>query len=117
MTPFGDVNSSLTNFRSSTAEQFTWKLCVFVFFYGFVFGPWTMAWNGMKWGREDFSHTYPDRVDILGGMDFDFEYFHFSDFSGFQIPCPKIFKLPDFEISSCRLRLCRRRRTNSQIPT
>ena len=37
-----------------------------------------MAWDGPKWGQEDFFPTNPDLADILGRTDLDFETFHFS---------------------------------------
>ena len=50
-----------------------------------------MAWDGPKWGREDFFPTNPDLANILGRMDLDFEnfyFFHFLDpkFLDFQVP-------------------------------
>ena len=45
-----------------------------------------MAWDGPKWGREDFVPTNPDLADILGRTDLDFENLFLLDFSGFQIP-------------------------------
>ena len=44
-----------------------------------------MAWDGPKWGQEDFSPTNPDLADILGRTDFDFESFYFFDFLGSQL--------------------------------
>ena len=41
-----------------------------------------MAWDGPKWGREDFFLTNPDLANILGRTDLDFEncyLFHFVD--------------------------------------
>ena len=32
-----------------------------------------IAWDGPKWGREDFFPTNPDLADILDDTDFDFE--------------------------------------------
>ena len=34
-----------------------------------------MAWDGPKWGQEDFFPTNPDLADILGRTDSDFENF------------------------------------------
>ena len=50
-----------------------------------------MAWDGPKWGREDFFPTNPGLANILGRMDLDFEnvyFFHFLDpnFLDFQVP-------------------------------
>ena len=50
-----------------------------------------MAWDGPKWGREDFFLTNPDLANILGRTDLDFEdfyFFHFFDpkFLDFQVP-------------------------------
>ena len=36
-----------------------------------------IAWDGPKWGQEDFFPTNPDLVDILGRMDLDFGGFAF----------------------------------------
>ena len=55
-----------------------------------------MAWDGPKWGREDFCPTNPDLADMLGRMDFDFEN---SSFLIFWIPNLWIFRSPDFQIS------------------
>ena len=51
-----------------------------------------MAWDGPKWGQEDFFPTNPDLADILGRTDLDFENFHFffylwdPKFLDFQVP-------------------------------
>ena len=50
-----------------------------------------MAWDGPKWGQEDFFPTNPDLADILGRTDLEFEHFHlfhFVDpkFLDFQVP-------------------------------
>ena len=50
-----------------------------------------MAWDGPKWGREDFFLANPGLANILGRMDLDFEdfyFFHFLDpkFLDFQVP-------------------------------
>ena len=58
-----------------------------------------MAWDGPKWGQEDFFPTNPDLADILGDMDFDFENFYFLDFVGSKIsrfPGPRF---PNFQKS------------------
>ena len=34
-----------------------------------------IAWDGPKWGGEDFLPTNPDLADILGRMDLDFDNF------------------------------------------
>ena len=39
-----------------------------------------MAWDGPKWGQEDFFPTNPDLADILGTTDLNFENFDFFDF-------------------------------------
>ena len=58
-----------------------------------------MAWDGPKWGREDFFPTNPDLADILGRADSDFEDFflvfgsQISGFPGSQIS--KIWPGPD----------------------
>ena len=36
-----------------------------------------MAWDGPKWGQEDFFPTNPDLADILGRTDLEFESFYF----------------------------------------
>ena len=36
-----------------------------------------MAWDGPKWGQEDFVPANPGLADILGDMDFDFDDFRF----------------------------------------
>ena len=53
-----------------------------------------MAWDGPKWGREDFFATNPDLANILGRTDSDFENFHF-----FHLLDPKFldFQVPDFQ--------------------
>ena len=50
-----------------------------------------MAWDGPKWGQEDFFPTNPDLADILGRTDLDFENFYLFDFLDpelldFQVP-------------------------------
>ena len=47
-----------------------------------------MAWDGPKWGREDFFPAKPDLADILDNMDLDFENSLFVDFKflDFQVP-------------------------------
>ena len=50
-----------------------------------------MAWDGPKWGREDFFLANPGLANILGRTDLDFEnfyFFHFLDpkFLDFQVP-------------------------------
>ena len=50
-----------------------------------------IAWDGPKWGREDFFPTDPDLADILGRTDLYFENFYFFDFLDpkfldFQVP-------------------------------
>ena len=50
-----------------------------------------MAWDGPKWGREDFFPTNPDLANILGRTDLNvknFYVFHFLDlkFLDFQVP-------------------------------
>ena len=50
-----------------------------------------MAWDGPKWGQEDFFPTNPDLADILGRTDLDFENFYVFDlldpkFLDFQVP-------------------------------
>ena len=65
-----------------------------------------MAWDGPKWGREDFFPTNPDLADILGRTDLNFETFHFFDFLdpivlNFQVPKSQNFwisRSPDLQI-------------------
>ena len=50
-----------------------------------------MAWDGPKWGREDFFPANPGLANILGRTDLNFEdfyFFHFLDpkFLDFQVP-------------------------------
>ena len=50
-----------------------------------------MAWDGPKWGQEDFFPTNPDLADFLGRTDLQFENFHFfhfvdPQFLDFQVP-------------------------------
>ena len=50
-----------------------------------------MAWDGPKWGREDFFLANPGLANILGRTDFNFEnfyFFHLLDptFLDFQVP-------------------------------
>ena len=50
-----------------------------------------MAWDGPKWGREDFFLTNPGLANISGRTDLDFEklyFFHLLDpkFLDFQVP-------------------------------
>ena len=37
-----------------------------------------MAWDGPKWGQEDFVPTNPDLADILGRADLDFDSFFWT---------------------------------------
>ena len=60
-------------------------------FFGFFRSMEKMAWDGPKWGREDFFPTNPGLANILGRTDLDFEnfyFFHFLDpkFLDFQVP-------------------------------
>ena len=58
-----------------------------------------MAWDGPKWGQDNFFATNPDLADILGRMDLDFENFHFfsdSNFPDFQVPRFPNFQIPIF---------------------
>ena len=52
-----------------------------------------MAWDGSKWGREDFFLANPGLANILGRTDLDFETFYFiflfvldHKFLDFQVP-------------------------------
>ena len=57
-----------------------------------------IAWDGPKWGQEDFFPANPDLADILGRTDFDFDNFCFFGFVGSQIPRfpgSQISKFPD----------------------
>ena len=44
-----------------------------------------IAWDGPKWGQEDFFPTNPDLADILDRTDFHFENFDFFVFFGSQL--------------------------------
>ena len=62
-----------------------------------------MAWDGPKWGQEDFFPTNADLADILGRTDLEFEnfhLFHFVDpkFLDFQVP-----RLPKFGLGRAGL--------------
>ena len=64
-----------------------------------------MAWDGPKWGQEDFVPTNPDLADILGRTDFDFENLIFFIF---WIPNFWIFRSPDLRnLARARLGLSR----------
>ena len=57
-----------------------------------------MAWDGPKWGQEDFFPTNPDLADILGRADLDFEIFYYISIfliPNFWISGPQIVKFPD----------------------
>ena len=58
-----------------------------------------MAWDGSKWGQEDFVSINPDLADLLGRADLDFEIF---DFFIFWIPNFWISRSPDFQIPRSR---------------
>ena len=66
-----------------------------------------MAWDGPKWGREDFFPTNPDLANILGRKDLDFEdfyFFYFLDpkFLDFQVPrFPEIWPGPGLGLGPC----------------
>ena len=70
-----------------------------------------MAWDGPKWGQEDFFPTNPDLADILGRMDLDFYNFDFGDFvdptfldfPGPRSPNSQISRLPDFQTAPAAL--------------
>ena len=53
-----------------------------------------MAWDGPKWGREDFFPANPGLANILGRTDLDFENFYFFHF---WIPHFWISRFPDFQ--------------------
>ena len=89
--------------------------------------------NCLRWpqiGPGGFFPTNPDLSDILGRTDLNFEKFHFFDFldptfldfqvsrsPNFFISRPPDLQIPRFPGSQISRRRCRRRRTNSQIPT
>ena len=63
-----------------------------------------VAWDGPKWGREDFVSTNPDLANILGRTDLDFEnfyFFHVWDLKFLDVQVPNIldFQVPTFWIS------------------
>ena len=87
-----------------------------------------MAWDGPKWGQEDYFPTNLDLADILGKTDLEFEnfhFFHFVDpkFLDSQVPrFPKfpifhISKFPDFQVPRFPDAASGRTEFNSQIPT
>ena len=50
-----------------------------------------IAWDGPKWGQDDFFLTNPDLANILDRKDLNFEIFHFfvvldPKFLDFQVP-------------------------------
>ena len=56
-----------------------------------LFGPWKIAWDGPKWGREGLFPANPNLANILGDMDLDLiifivEVFLDSKFLDFQFP-------------------------------
>ena len=55
-----------------------------------------IAWDGPKWGQEDFFPTNPDLANILGRTDLNFDFLDFLDpkFLDFQVP-----RVPDFQKS------------------
>ena len=66
-----------------------------------------MAWDGPKWGREDFFPTNPGLANILGRTDLNFEIFYFFHFLDpkfldaqvpkFWIPRSQNSAFPDFQ--------------------
>ena len=44
-----------------------------------------MAWDGPKWGQEDFVPTNPALADILGRTELNFEIFFEPTFLDFQV--------------------------------
>ena len=63
-----------------------------------------MAWDGPKWGQEEFFPTNSDLADILGRADLNFENFYFilldPKFLDFQVSrSPNFWKMqPDLQI-------------------
>ena len=49
------------------------KIGNFLAFFGFFRSMEKMAWDGPKWGREDFFPTNPDLANMLGRTDLIFE--------------------------------------------
>ena len=67
------------------------KIDKFYSLFGFFRSMEKMAWDGPKWGQEDFFPANPDLADILCRTDLEFEnfnFFHFVDpkFLDFQVP-------------------------------
>ena len=67
------------------------KSANFAHFFDFCQSMEKMAWDGPKWGQEDFVPTNPNLADILGRTDLDFGIFCFFDssdpkFLDFQVP-------------------------------
>ena len=56
-----------------------------------------MAWDGPKWGQEDFVLTNPDLAGILGRADLDLENFSFL-ICWTQISGSQVSKFPDFQV-------------------
>ena len=62
-----------------------------------------MAWDGPKWGQEDFFPTNPDLAHILGRTDLNFEncvFFLDPTLLDFQVPISPnshISRFPDFQ--------------------
>ena len=69
-----------------------------------------MAWDGPKWGQEDFFPTNPDLADILSRTDLNFEIFY--SVLIFWTPNFCIFRSPGLQISNFKAP----RSPNSQIP-
>ena len=69
---------------------------MFCAFFVFFRSMEKFAWDGPKWGQEDFFPTNPDLADILGRTDLSFEKFYLLDpkFLDFQVP-----RVPDFHKS------------------
>merc|ERR1711938_252379 len=65
----------------------------FCMFLDFFRSMEKMAWDGPKWGREDFFPANPDLANILGRTYLDFEIF----FSFCWIPNFWISSFPDFQ--------------------
>ena len=49
-----------------------------------------IAWDGPKWGREDFFPTNPDLANILGRTDLHFENLYFSNFLDLDFQVPRV---------------------------
>ena len=62
-----------------------------------------MAWDGPKWGQEDFFPANADLADILGRTDLKFENFHFFHFVDSKILDFQVPRFPKFGLGRAGL--------------